>query len=96
MRSATKIQRAQSALEVINNHNGENYPLGQWITLINDKLSKQSAFRSTKELASTFKYISYVMNIKLERSKHNTFINTLKTCNTYYKFIGEKNGNNQI
>jgi L-rhamnose isomerase len=92
MKAKTKKKRIEYVLQVLKKRVGVKLPIGFWLADINEGLPKQNMFRSTKELAKAFKYISCSMDGKLVRSKENLFpFLGLKTKNTVYLLEGDKN-----
>jgi lysyl-tRNA synthetase class I len=91
MKSTTKIQRANLALNVLMKHEGIPRTLGCWLQIFNQHFSSNLSFRSTKELAHMFRYIA--LNNKLlffEKRKGVMLFDKVRTRNTLYTFKMEK------
>jgi hypothetical protein len=85
MKTKTKQKRAKLAYDIMKNHMGESLTLKNWLTIINEGLTKKISLRNTKELAHMFRYISLKMEVNLEKEIILRCINGLRISNTYYK-----------
>ena len=83
MKSTTKKKRAHRAYEIMQDHIGVPKTLGNWLTIINEGLTNKISLRSTKELAHMFRYISFKMDVKIEREIILRCAEGIKISNTY-------------
>lgn len=80
----TKQDRINKTLNVLYESTGKKCTIQGWMKLINDELTKQIAYRNTKELAQTFRYITKVMKAPLTKSRETLSCEEAKYCQTCY------------
>lgn len=71
-------------LEILKKRPNRKRSLNMWLYTINQELSPQIMFGSTKELAKVFRYIKYIMNERLEKTRECIMSEDIKAYNTYY------------
>ena len=94
MKPVTKIKRANKILEILRENKNQLIPLPLWLDLINRELSKQTSFRSTRELTCTFRYIRSRMGVSLVKVREPISCPDMQTYATYYIFKGSKENEN--
>lgn len=91
MRTSTKIERANLALEILKQNTNTPKTLGSWLDVFNKKFKSTHTLRNTKELAHMFKYIQSSNKIShFEKKKEVKIFEKVKSNNIIYIFKMEE------